>query len=101
MWPFYYLPSKKQNSIVAYSPHAGDVEAQKPRGTRLRNSSRALPSRALPPLPSPRFAPHHALLGYAVNTESHNSEEGSRDLCDVTRNNTQRCVLPHVRLQRL
>jgi hypothetical protein len=57
--------------------------------------------RALPPLPSPRFAPHHAFLGYVVNTGSCNSKEVSHDLRDVTRNNTQHCTLPHVRLQRL
>jgi hypothetical protein len=51
--------------------------------------------------PYPRCAPHHALIGYAVNTGPRNSKEGSRDLRDVTRNNTQRCVLLHVRLQRL
>jgi hypothetical protein len=88
-------------NIVSYSPHARAVETQKPRGTQLRNSSGALPSRALPPLPSPHFAPHHALLGYAINAGSRNSKEGSRDLRDITCNNTQRCVLPHVRLQRL
>jgi hypothetical protein len=61
--------------IVAYSLLMGAVEAQKPRGTRLRNSSGALPSRALPPLP-PHFAPHCALLGYAVNTGSRNLSVG-------------------------
>jgi hypothetical protein len=54
---------------------------------------------ALPPLPSPRFALHHALLGYMVNTGSHSSKEGSRDLRNITCNNTQRCILLHVRLQ--
>jgi hypothetical protein len=44
--------------------------------------------RILPPLPS-----FGMLLGYAVITWSHNSKEGQRDLTDVTRNNTQRCVL--------
>jgi hypothetical protein len=48
---------------------------------------------ALPPLPSPLFAPHCALLGYAVTTGSRNNKEGPRDLSDVTRNNTQRCDL--------
>jgi hypothetical protein len=43
--------------------------------------------------PHPRFAPHRALLGYAVNNGLYNSKEGPRDLRDVTRNNTQRCVL--------
>jgi hypothetical protein len=51
--------------------------------------------------PYPRFAPHRALLGYAVNTGLRNSKEGQRDLRDITSNNTQRCVLLHVRLQRL
>jgi hypothetical protein len=74
-------------------PIAGDVEGQKPRGTRLRNSSGVLPSRALLLLP-----PHRALLGYAVNTGSHNSKKGARDLRDVICNNTKRCVLPYVRL---
>jgi hypothetical protein len=49
--------------------------------------------RVLPSLPSPCFAPHRALLGYTVNTGSRNSKEGPRDLHDVTRNNTQRCIL--------
>jgi hypothetical protein len=47
--------------------------------------------RVLPPLPSPLFAPHCVLLGYAVTTVttgSRNSNEGPHDLSDVTRNNT-------------
>jgi hypothetical protein len=56
--------------------------------------------RALPPLPSPRLAPHRALLGYAVNTGSRNSKEGPRDLRDVTRNNTM-LRSQRVRLQRV
>jgi hypothetical protein len=44
--------------------------------------------RVLPPLPWFRV-----LLGYAVITWSRNSKEGQRDLSDITRNNTQRCVL--------
>jgi hypothetical protein len=44
--------------------------------------------RVLPPLP-----PFRVLLGYAVITWSPNSNEGRRDLSDVTRTNTQRCVL--------
>jgi hypothetical protein len=47
-------------------------------------------------LPYPRFAPHRTLLGllgYAVNIGLRNSKEELRDLRDVTRNNTQRCVL--------
>jgi hypothetical protein len=51
--------------------------------------------------PYPRCAPHRALLGYAIKTGSRNSKDGSRDLRDVMCNNTQRCILPHVRLQRL
>jgi hypothetical protein len=47
----------------------------------------------LPLLPSPRFASHRALLGYAVNTGWRKSQVGSRDFRDVKRNNTQRCVL--------
>jgi hypothetical protein len=47
----------------------------------------------LPSLPSPLFAPHSVLLGYMVTTGSRNSKEGPRDLSDVTRNNTQHCVL--------
>jgi hypothetical protein len=43
--------------------------------------------------PYHRFAPHRALLGYAVTTGLRNSKEGSRDFRDVMRNNTQRCVL--------
>jgi hypothetical protein len=86
-------------NIVAYSPNVGAVKVQKPRGMWLRNSSRALLSRALPPLRS-RFPPHRALLGYAVNTGSRNSE-GSCDHRNDTHNNTQHCVLPHVRLQHL
>jgi hypothetical protein len=43
--------------------------------------------------PYPRFAPHRVLLGYAVNTGLRNSKEGPRDLRDVMRKNTQRCVL--------
>jgi hypothetical protein len=42
----------------------------------------------LPPLPSFRV-----LLGYAVTIGSRNSNEGLRDLSDVTRKSTQRCVL--------
>jgi hypothetical protein len=49
--------------------------------------------RVLPPLSSPRFATHRVLLGYAVTTRSRNSKEVPRDLSDVTRKNTQRCVL--------
>jgi hypothetical protein len=49
--------------------------------------------RVSPPLPSPLFVPHRTLLGYAVNTGSRNTKEGPRDLRDVTRNDTQRCVL--------
>jgi hypothetical protein len=49
--------------------------------------------RVLPPLPSPCFAPHRVLLGYAVTTGSCNSKEGPHDLLDVTHNNTQCCVL--------
>jgi hypothetical protein len=44
--------------------------------------------RVLPPFPSLRV-----LLGYAVVTWSRNSTEGWRDLSDVTRNNTQCCLL--------
>jgi hypothetical protein len=44
--------------------------------------------RVLPPLHSFRV-----LLGYAIITWSRNSKEGQSDLSDVTRNNTQRCVL--------
>jgi hypothetical protein len=47
---------------VAYSPHVGDVEAQKPRGPRLRDSSGALPSLASPPFPSLHSAPCVARL---------------------------------------
>jgi hypothetical protein len=70
---------------MAYSPHAGAVEARKSRGTRLRNSSGALSSCALLLVPSPRFSPHRTLLGDAVNTRLHNS--------------TRRRVLPHVRFR--
>jgi hypothetical protein len=44
--------------------------------------------RVLPPHTSLRV-----LLGYVVITWSRNSKAGRRDLSDVTRNNTQRCVL--------
>jgi hypothetical protein len=44
--------------------------------------------RILPPLPSFRV-----LLGYVVITWSCNSKEGWCDLSNVTRNNTQHCVL--------
>jgi hypothetical protein len=47
----------------------------------------------LPPLPSPLFARHRALLGYAATTGLRNNKEGPPDLHDVMRNNTQRCVL--------
>jgi hypothetical protein len=47
--------------------------------------------RTLPPLPSPRFTPHRALLGCAVTLDG--ATEGPRDLSDVTCNNTQRYVL--------
>jgi hypothetical protein len=49
--------------------------------------------RVLPPLPSLLFATHRVLLGYGGTTASRNSKEGPRDLSDVTRNTTQRCVL--------
>jgi hypothetical protein len=49
--------------------------------------------RVLPPLPSARFAPHRVLLCYSVTTGSHNSKAGPPDLCEVTRDNTQRFVL--------
>jgi hypothetical protein len=39
--------------------------------------------------PSPRFVPHHALLGDTVNAGSRNSKEGSHDLHDITCNSTQ------------
>jgi hypothetical protein len=54
--------------------------------------------RVFRPFPSLLFAPHRALLGYAVNTGMRNSKEGPRD---VRRNNTEHRVLPHVRLQGL
>jgi hypothetical protein len=44
--------------------------------------------RVLPPFPSFRV-----LLGYAVITWSRNGKEVRRDLSDLTRNNTQRCLL--------
>jgi hypothetical protein len=47
--------------------------------------------RVLPLHPSPLSAP--VLLGYAVTIGPRNSKEGPRDLSDVTRNSTQRCVL--------
>jgi hypothetical protein len=48
--------------------------------------------RVLPPLPSPRFAlPCVARL--RGNTGWRNSKEGPRNLSDVTRNSTRRCVL--------
>jgi hypothetical protein len=84
---------RKPKRIVVYSPHAGDVEAQKPRGTRLCNSSGALPSRALPPLPSPRFAPHRALLDYAAKTGSRNSKVGSHDFRDIVIQGSRRYEL--------
>jgi hypothetical protein len=96
---YYSVAIKPRNTrfvLWRASPQAVTVEAIGTRGTRLRNSSGALPRIASPPVP--RFAPHRALPGYAVNTGSRNSD-GSRDLRDVTRNNTQHCVLPHVRLQ--
>jgi hypothetical protein len=39
------------------------------------------------------FSSLRVLLGYAITTGSRNSKEGPRDLSDVTRNSTQRCVL--------
>jgi hypothetical protein len=45
----------------------------------------------MPPHPSPLFA--LVLLGYAVTIGSRNSKEGPRDLSDIMRNSTQRCVL--------
>jgi hypothetical protein len=68
----------------------GVDDIQKPLGTRLRNSSGA-PRRILPLPPSPIFAP--VLLGYAVTIGPRNSKEGQTDLRDITRNNTQSCVL--------
>jgi hypothetical protein len=47
--------------------------------------------RVLPLHPSPIFAP--VLLGYAVTIGSRYSKEGQTDLRNVTRNNTQSCVL--------
>jgi hypothetical protein len=49
--------------------------------------------RALPPLPSLPLSLLRVLLSYAVTVGSRNSREGPRDLSDVTRSNTQRCVL--------
>jgi hypothetical protein len=59
--------------------------------TRMRYNSGALSRLASPPFIP--LAPHRVLLGYAVTTGSRNSKEGPRDLRNVTRNNTQRCVL--------
>jgi hypothetical protein len=78
----------RPNNIVACSPHAGAVETQKPRGTRLHNSSgafRTAPCLPFLPLHSSRFDSHRALLGDAVNTGLHNS--------------TRRRFLPHVRFR--
>jgi hypothetical protein len=47
--------------------------------------------RALPPLPAPLFAQRVARL--RDNTGWRNSKEGPRNLSDVTRNSTWRCVL--------
>jgi hypothetical protein len=47
--------------------------------------------RVLPSLPTPCFAPRVARL--RGNTGWRNSKEGRRDLSDVTRNSTWRCVL--------
>jgi hypothetical protein len=41
----------------------------------------------------PHFPSLRVLLGYAVTIGSRNSKEGPRNLSDVTRNSTQRCVL--------
>jgi hypothetical protein len=52
---------------------------------RLCNSSKRC-------FPSPRFAPHHALLGDPVYSGSCNSKEESYDLRDITCNSTQHRV---------
>jgi hypothetical protein len=57
--------------------------------TRLRNNSKRYSVLPSPRFSSPRFTPHHAFLGDAVNDGSRNSKEGSRDLRDVTCNSTQ------------
>jgi hypothetical protein len=61
---------------VAYSPHAGTVEAQKPRNEIAQQQLTMF---------SPPLASHRTLLGDAVNTGLHDS--------------TQRRVLPHVRFR--
>jgi hypothetical protein len=91
----------KNTDIVAYSPHAGNVEAQKPQGTQVRKQQWSAAELRLTSPPFPRSAPHHVLLGYAVNTGSRISKEASSDLHNITRDNTQCCVLLHVRLQHL
>jgi hypothetical protein len=50
-------------------PHAGAVKIQKPRGTRLRNSSGALPRLASPPFPSVRSPPCVARLHATVRKD--------------------------------
>jgi hypothetical protein len=50
----------------------------------------ALPRLWLPSLP---LSSLRVLLGYAVTAQSRSSMEGPRDLSDVTRNSTRRCVL--------
>jgi hypothetical protein len=47
--------------------------------------------RVLTPLPSPLFAPRVSRL--RGNTRWRNSKEGPRNLSDITRNSTRRCVL--------
>jgi hypothetical protein len=62
--------------------HAEDGEGQKLLGTRLCNSSGALPRLvSLLPLASLRTV---RFLGYVVNVGSRKSKEGSRNIRDIT-----------------
>jgi hypothetical protein len=54
--------------------------------TRLRNSTEPSSAEIC-----------RAVQSLALLSDSRNSKEGSRDLCDITRNNTERCLLPRVR----
>jgi hypothetical protein len=70
---------------VAYSPHAGCDEIQKPQGTRLHNSSGELARLASPPFLPLRVTPRvDRIRGNYLVTQ------GRYDLSDVTRNNIQR-----------
>jgi hypothetical protein len=86
--------------VIHHLPHARSVETQKPRNIHATIVSGvfSVPNRGLPSSAGLFRAAPRALLGDTVNDGPRNSTEGSCDLRDDTRNSTERCFLPHVRL---